>query len=145
MPYPDSRGLRHQADDFHFHQPRVVDAVEHVLPHQRLQLVHVSLPALGVADHGVHQVGASHGLPAATQLLTAHAKIAGRFKHESYSGYVGVVSAASWNNLQFDDAGRFATDHGGGSYGANHAHSVWRDPVGDFGLDPLVRRPTTSG
>jgi hypothetical protein len=21
--------------------------------------------------------------------------------------------------------------------GANHAHSVWRDPVGDFGLDPL--------
>jgi hypothetical protein len=23
--------------------------------------------------------------------------------------------------------------------GANHAHSVWRDPTGDFGLDVLAR------
>ena len=29
--------------------------------------------------------------------------------------------------------------------GANHAHSVWRDPVGDFGLDPLSSHRTTFG
>lgn len=27
--------------------------------------------------------------------------------------------------------------------GANHAHSVWRDPEGDFGLDPLTHHRTT--
>ncbi|MBL7501980.1 DUF3500 domain-containing protein [Frankia sp. CNm7] len=27
---------------------------------------------------------------------------------------------------------------------ANHAHSVWRDPAGDFGLDPLVSHRTRS-
>lgn len=27
---------------------------------------------------------------------------------------------------------------------ANHAHSVWRDPVADFGLDPLTSRHATS-
>jgi hypothetical protein len=25
---------------------------------------------------------------------------------------------------------------------ANHAHSVWRDPIGDFGLDPLIAHRT---
>lgn len=28
--------------------------------------------------------------------------------------------------------------------GANHAHSVWRDSMGDFGLDPLAAHRRTA-
>jgi Protein of unknown function (DUF3500) len=29
------------------------------------------------------------------------------------------------------------TDNGGLTLGENHVHTVWRDPVGDFGMDAL--------
>ena len=76
-------------------------------------------------------------MPLATHL--AQARIAGQYRE-------AMRAAAMHPAIQYDLAAllriqgaRLLAEYDNTSGGANHIHTVWREPVGDFGRDLLAR------